>query len=184
MIWRILLFLLIGFSGLTAQNDCKLRKETLKPLIQNNSPFFNRLTWDDKTKTETALLDESSELHITQSGCDRHHMAFVFKFPMPDSSTRLADAYWPSLAFIWLDRVFQENLSWQLYRQDFRKQLLRFYDTQAGPGQTFNFPVLERNFFYYETQNKGRMEVHLEIVKYLYNDRVRRPGVEEESYEE
>jgi hypothetical protein len=175
---------LLPVLSLLAQTDCKLRKETLRPLIQNTSPFFYRLTWDEKNKIEKAQLDELSELQITQSGCDRHHMAFVFKFPQPDSSVILPEAYWPSLAFIWLDRVFQENLSWQLYRQEFRKQLLRFYDIQAAPGQTFNFPILERNFFYYETAHQGKVEIHLEIVKYLYNDRVRRPGVEEESYEE
>lgn len=176
---HFLLFTLVGMS----QTDCKLRKETLKPLIKNSSPFFYRLTWDDKTKIESAQLDDGSELKISQSGCDRHHTAFVFKFPAPDSSISLPEAYWPALIFVWMDRVYDDNLNWQLFRQDFRKQLLRFYANDAGFGQTYNFPVLERNFFYYETLNQGKVEIHLEMVKYLYNDRVRRPGVEEEVYE-
>ena len=83
-----------------------------------------------------------------------------------------------------MDRVYDDQLNWQLYRQEFRKQLLRFYSSEAGSGQTYNFPVLERNFFYYETVNQGKVEVHIEVVRYLYNERVRRPGVEEEEYPE
>lgn len=182
---RAALFILfiLGTSMSYGQTECKLRKESLKPLIKNSSPFFYRLTWDDKTKVETALLDESSEVKISQTGCDRHHTAFVFKFPAPDSSIVLPEAYWPALIFVWMDRVYEDNLSWQLYRQDFRKQLLRFYSNETGVGQTFNFPVLEKNFFYYETLSQGKVEVHLEVVRYLYNDRVKRPGVEEEVYD-
>lgn len=184
--FRILFSLLLIVGGIASgwsQTDCKLRKETLRPVIRNSSPYFYRLTWDDKTKTETARIDEQSDLKITQSGCDRHHTAFVFRFPLADSTQPQPEFQWPELLFIWLDRVYEDNLSWNLYRLEFRKQLQRFYDSQAGAGQTFNFPVLERNFFYYETLNQGKTEIHLEIVRYLYNERVRRPGVEEESYE-
>lgn len=177
----IILFLCTGF--ISAQTDCKLKKENLRPLIANNSPYFYRLSWDDKTKTETGKMDENTDIQIKQSGCDRHHMAFVLKFPAPDTSVQHPADYWPSRLFIWLDRVFENNRDWTLYRLDFRKQLLRFYSAETESGQTFNFPILERNFFYYETLSQGKKEIHLEIVRYLYNDRVKRPGVEEESYE-
>ncbi len=177
-------FLFFCLTQAFGQTECKLQKGKLKQIIKNSSPYFYRLTWDDKTKTETAQLDEESELKITQSGCDRHHTAFVFRFPLPDSSLTLPEAFWPSLAFVWMDRVYDDQLSWQLYRQDFRKQLLRFYSSETGSGQTYNFPILERNFFYYETLNQGKVEVHVEVVRYLYNERVKRPGVEEEEYPE
>jgi hypothetical protein len=184
MMHWFLSFLLVFGSQAFCQTECKLPKEKLRPIIQNSSPYFYRLTWDDKTKIETAQLDEESELKITQSGCDRHHTAFVFRFPLPDSSIALPEGFWPSLAFVWMDRVYDNQLGWQLYRQDFRKQLLRFYSSETGMGQTYNFPVLEKNFFYYETVNQGKVEVHVEVVRYLYNERVRRPGVEEEEYPE
>jgi len=175
--WLLAFFPHFGNS----QVDCKVKKEMMKPLIRNYSPYFYRLSWNDKNKTETAILDKDSELTISQSGCDRHHTAFVFKFP--EMNEELPEGYWPGQLFLWLDRVFEYNTDWVLFRVEFRKQLLRYYQNGEDPGQTFNFPVLERNFFYYDTRNQGKMEIHLEIVQYIYNDKIKKPGVEEDVYD-
>jgi hypothetical protein len=168
--------LLLQYLQIQAQADCKLKRDQLKPIIRNYSPWYYRLTWDDKTKTETAWAGNQTEIKISQSGCDRHHTAFVFKTPISEIPDNTADTYWPEQLFCWLDNIYEYNSDWMLFRLEFRKQLLRFYEANAEPGQSFNFPVLERNFFYYETRHEDRKEIHLEIVKYLYNEKIKRPG--------
>jgi|GEM_PF-4622760 len=172
-------FNLLSFH-VVAQVDCKLKKDQLSPLIRVYSPWFYRLTWDDKNKIETAKAGNHTEVKISQSGCDRHHTAFIFKVPLTEIPATPAETYWPDQLFCWLDNIYEYNSEWMLYRLEFRKQLIRFYDVQAAPGQTFNFPVLERNFFFYETVHDEKKEIHLEIVRYLYNEKIKRPGRPEE----
>jgi len=171
-------FVLLPITGFS-QQDCKLKKVEMLPVINRFNPFFYQQSWDEKTKTQTAKMDAFSEVSIKQSGCDRHHIAFVFKVPLPDSNLVLPDYYWVNRLYAWMDRVYAESSDWELYKEEFHTQLNRYYTNDASIAQQYNFPVLERNFFFYSNANEGKKEIHLEIVKYIYNDKVIRPGVQE-----
>ncbi|NBV13594.1 MAG: hypothetical protein EBS07_05950 [Sphingobacteriia bacterium] len=180
MINRIIIYYFILLSWGYAQPGlgCKIKSWHLKPIISMFNPYCQDQTWDPKTYTQTAYMGDV-KIEILQSGCDRHHVSFRFQLPLPDTTQALTQApdYWPKRVYTWLDRCFETQKDWLLFREPFYRQLLRYFDPESFVGLTYNFPVQERNFFYYSTQYDSIVEIKLEIVRYLYSEQINTPGL-------
>ncbi|MCB0835744.1 MAG: hypothetical protein KDE26_15955 [Bacteroidetes bacterium] len=166
LIAALILFPLWG----SAQSDCRLKPEDLKPVIQRFNPFFSNHTWDAKSQLEMARMGDNRLIIITQDGCKRHHTTFNM---MVDRKVATDNKdFWISEMRSMMHKVYWETNDYEEFAQDFEANFIRNFSAY-GPNNQFNFPIGTRNFICevnYSPERGGKITI--EMVSFIFKERV------------
>ena len=178
--FAVILFpILLGMqTNLCAQNDdCRLKLDELKPVIQRFNPFFSHHKWNLNKRLEMARMGAHRLLIISQSGCKRHH--FNFNLLIDNDIVQQTDSFWINEVKSLMHKIYFEQSEYDLYRATFEETFEEKY-RMYGLGGSFNFPLGTRNFICqlrYDEEKGG--QVAIEMVQYLFKDKVevKRKGI-------
>lgn len=166
-------FNLIGANSLSAQ-DCRLDFEALPSVISRFNPFFYEHTWDNKNKKETAYLDKNRFIAIEQDGCERHHIRLTMIIA-PKGFSKITYDFWIGEVNQMLQKIFYKNPYYYSFSDEF-SMLFAQYLYQNGYGKLFKFNIREISFRCELSNGDWGAKVELEIIRYLYNKKIIKPG--------
>ena len=175
----LLCLIMVSFFPLRsfAQEECRLKKENIKPLIERFNPYFSNHTYKASKYTELARMGKYRLLVVKQSGCKRHHINFNL---LLDSDVVMDEPdFWIAEAKSMLHKVFHQDPNYKRLGPEFDRlfeEKFRMY----GLGRKFNFPIGTRNFICQiinDPENGG--QIAIEMVSYIFKERVdvKRKGV-------
>lgn len=167
-----LLLLAIGIQSVNAQ--CHMSRNQIGPIIDRYNPFFTDHTWDDKTKTETAMLDPFRILVIRQKACKRHHV--LFSLHVDKSEVVNSDRFWITELLVMMKRVYFAQPTYLEYQERFEKEFIRQF-LANGLNKTFTFPVDDRTFICLIEHGDWGAKLRMESVKFILRERVKQPGI-------
>lgn len=176
---RYLLFLLsmiwIGLPQVMAQReDCRLKPESLKPIIARFNPYFSGHTWQADAQIEMARLSTNRLLVITQGGCKRHHI--TLNLIVDPEAVENSTSFWVEEVKELMHKVFWEQQVYRVFGAEFEKEFEKSFQAN-GLGNKFNFPVGTRNFIcelFLDVKRGAR--IRIEMVSYIFKERVKRPA--------
>lgn len=175
----LLVFSWMFFSPLSlkSQEDCRLKIEDIKPLIERFNPFFSNHVYKANQQTELARMGKHRLLVVKQSGCKRHHINFnLFIDP---SVEPYGKGFWIAEAKSMLHKVFHEDPDYTRLGPEFDRLFEEKFN-MYGMGRKFNFPIGTRNFIcqVIHDEEKGG-QVAIEMVSYIFKERieVKRKGI-------
>lgn len=171
-----LVFLLFLFPlSLWGQEDCRVQKEDLKPIIATYNPFFTDHHWDDFKKWEKAQLGPGRRLVISQNGCKRHHINILLLIKPEEINPNIP--FWIEETQALMHAIFFEDPAYALYREEFNQAIadkLRIY----GTNRKFNFPLGSRNFVCEVVTEPGRgANLNIELVQYVFAEKIKQKGI-------
>lgn len=183
----VLLLLLLFFAGKGAllgqvqvggerDEECRLKREDIQPMIQRDNPFFYDVRWDPDKKKESARMSEHRTVFIRQHGCLRHHRELTFiadpKVAEPENL-----GFYAVELFNMMNRIFYNDLNYWRYKLQFEQLFLERFP-QYGLNETFDFQVAEYTFIceMEYVENIGAT-IHLDIINLVNKHKIRYPGV-------
>ncbi|MEO1449863.1 MAG: hypothetical protein AAFV07_10065 [Bacteroidota bacterium] len=171
----LLLFIsCLGLPCLQAQDDdCRLKPESLKPIIARFNPYFSGHTWQPEAQIEMARMSTDRLLVITQGGCKRHHITLNLIVDAEAVDNR--SIFWVKEVKELMHKVFWEKQAYRIFGTEFEQQFEKAFEAN-GLGEKFNFPVGTRNFIceLFLDVNRGA-RIRIEIVSFIFKERVKRP---------
>ncbi|MCE3007136.1 MAG: hypothetical protein LW884_02135 [Bacteroidetes bacterium] len=184
----ILLLLLLALGGLCpglagaqlkvtyGSEDCRMRNEDLRPLMQPYNPFVSAYKWQPNAKIETVQLGPDRLLTISQEACLRHHIRL--ELVVTKDAAQPYDAnFYPREVIMLMNRVFYHDADYYSWKLAFEEELLKAY-ARAGINQDFSFNVHNLNFQGKFNGGSWGATLDLELIRYLLAEKVRLPGIE------
>ena len=175
---RLLFLLLLSPLLLWGQDDCRIQKKDLKPVINTYNPFFTDHHWDDFKKWERAQLGPGRRLVISQTGCKRHHISILLLIKPEEVNP--VTTFWIEETQALMYAIFFEDPAYALYRKDFDQAFadnIRIY----GANRKFNFPLGSRNFVCEVVHEPGRgANLRIELVQYVFAEKIQQRGIPRE----
>jgi len=165
----------IASNAFSQSTDCKMKFSELQPIIERHNPFFADHSWNNDIKLETAIPGPGKKLTIEQEACIRHHIYVKLSF----ESYLVAKAdtvFWITETLNLMNKLFFNQPDYQSFRKEFEYQLMESVH-EAGPYVTSSFPVVERTFIFNVDKGDWGAKINLEIVRYLFQDKIRKPGI-------
>ena len=170
------LLLLLAHLSLPAQRgDCRMTRDQLVPIIDRYNPFYTDHTWDNRSKTATARLDQGRLLVIRQKACLRHHV--LFSLHVDASSVVNSDRFWITEMLVMLKRVYFNTPEYLEYKKPFEKEFIRQF-LAYGLNKTFTFPINDRTFICLVEKGEWGAKIRLETVKFILRENVKQPGID------
>lgn len=166
---------LLGCGLLQGQDrDCRLKPESLRPIIARFNPYFSGHTWQADAQIEMARMSEDRLLVITQGGCKRHHT--TLNLIIESSSVENGTAFWIEEVKEMMHKVFWEQQKYRVFGPEFEAEFESAFK-QNGLGEKFNFPVGTRNFIceLFLDINRGA-RIRIEMVSFIFKEKVKRPA--------
>ncbi|MCI4666953.1 MAG: hypothetical protein MRZ79_02250 [Bacteroidia bacterium] len=172
---KVILLVLMTCMGLMnafaqEKEECRLKVEDLKPIIQRLNPFFANHTWDNKGQIEMAQMGEKRLILITQDGCKRHHTRFSLLIDA--SELKEGNTFWIKEAENLLHKVYWENPDYSQFGMAFNEKFTEKF-AMYGLGKQFNFPLGTRNFICRidkDSERGGRITI--EMVTFIFKEKV------------
>ncbi|MDX2248783.1 MAG: hypothetical protein SF052_18495 [Bacteroidia bacterium] len=165
-----IVFYLIASPIYSQPEDCRLKPEDMKPLIQRYNPFFSNHTWNAASQIEMARMGEDRLILITQEGCIRHHITFTLIID--------PEVVKPNREF-WMNEVrsFMHNVHWEqpeysTFGADFETVFANRFSTH-GLNDSFNFPIGSRNFIcelIFDPEKGGKITI--EMVNFIFKEKL------------
>jgi len=157
------------------EEDCRITKADLKPIIAAYNPFFTDHHWDDFKKWEKAQLGSGRRLVISQTGCKRHHISFILI--IKSEEIRHTNTFWIQEVQQLMHAVFFEDSDYALYRKKFEQAFADNFRVY-GVGKRFNFPLGSRNFVCEIVYDPGRgANIRIELVQYVFAEKIKQKGI-------
>lgn len=178
-----LVFPTVGFGQFftkdTNEGNCKVDASYLRPIIHYTNPFFIEHHYDDESKNETAKVSEGRVVIIDQRACIRHHIAIQYiispdELRINDKNKHLLFNEIIGL----LHSLFYQDFDYLKYEGNFSDILFKKF-WEYSTGQAFSFPLNDRTFIVQFDYGEWGSKVQVEIVKYIYTEKIIRPGVPE-----
>lgn len=157
--------------------ECRVKLETLKPIISFNNPFFYNHSFDQQSLIEIANLSPERLVTIEQFGCLRHHAQISLKFSKEIAYTENLNFYANEL-FMLLDRIHYADPYYPNYREDLENSLAKQIQSK-GINNKITIPLLEFNYVLYIESSKASMNIIIEIVRYVHEQNVNLPGIKD-----
>lgn len=167
----ICLSLLTPFSFVFAQKeDCRLKKEDLKPIIKRYNPFFSNHTWNLESQIEMARMGNNRLLLITQDGCLRHHI--TFNLIIDPGKVKQDRSFWINEVKSMMHRVYWEQSEYEQYQKEFEENFEDKF-SYYGLNDQFNFPIGSRNFICelrFDPVKGGKITI--EVINFIFREKI------------
>ncbi|MEL6850204.1 MAG: hypothetical protein AAFP92_16900 [Bacteroidota bacterium] len=178
---HLFVVLLILMPKLWAQEeDCRLKKETLKPLIQRFNPYFAHHKWNPKNRLEMARIGSDRVVIITQDGCKRHYTKFNLLLD-PEAIVG-TDSFWIAEVKSFMHKIYFGTQAYEPFQHAFEAAFIEKF-RMHGINRRFNFPLGTRNFIceVRSDPTKGG-RIIIEMVTFIFREKVqtRRTGIAQE----
>jgi hypothetical protein len=157
--------------------NCKLKPEMVQALIDRSNPFFYEHAYDDKNKSETARLSPGKLIIIEQGGCIRHHISIQFIISPEEIEVENNNFITQEVLGL-MNKIFFNKIEYNSFKTSFEKAFIAQF-THYGIGQTFNFPVNDRNFIIQIESGEWGAKMHIEMIRFVYTDKIIMPGIKE-----
>jgi hypothetical protein len=181
----LLALLLLPFTAFSqfftkeSEGNCKVDASYMKPLIQRFNPFFIEHHYDDESKNETAKLSDGRIIIIDQRACTRHHI--VIQYIISPDELRINSSNYKLLLKEWfglLNKLFFADYDYLKFKTELESTLSKKIE-DIGMGRAFTFPINDRTFIAQMDYGDWGSKLQLEIVKYIYTEKINLPGVPE-----
>ncbi len=169
-IFTSILCLLLPLFAIAQDDDCRVKREDLQPVIQRFNPFFANHTWDKQGQIEMAKMGEDRILVITQDGCKRHHIRFYLMIEASDIEPDLS--FWIRETENLLHKIYWDNPDYLRFGREFNEvfsEKIKAY----GFDNPFNFPLGSRNFICEINKDPKRGgKIMIEMVTFIFEEKV------------
>ncbi len=163
---------MVGTVQVFSQENCRLKLQQLKPVIQRFNPFFGDHKWIPETRMELATLDNSRIVMITQDGCKRHHVHIdLIIDPRAVSSV---DSFWIAEVKGLMHKVYFDQHVYRSFQTEF-EGAFEVQFQKYGINEEFNFPLATRNAICqvrYDEEHGAKISI--ELVEYLFKEEVKK----------